>query len=136
MWRNFRTKDLFTLGRFRVPSCFTSWPEIVCPALVCFLLVRFAPGPILHCTNSGGELVEEHMPWDCVCIMIAPRLKLEGHGAETSHRSSLGHLPRKRTKHGQSQELPRQTGRGAHAVGQRAAANWSRSTCRGTAYAS
>ena len=94
MWRNFRTKDLITFGRFRVPSCFTSWQEIVCPALVCFPLVRFAPGPILHCTNSGGELVEEHMPWDSVCIRIAPRLKLEGHRAEMSHHSSLGFSPR------------------------------------------
>ena len=39
---------------------FASWQEMVGLALVYFLLVMLALEPILHCTNSGGELVEEH----------------------------------------------------------------------------
>jgi len=60
MWRNIRAKDFITVGRFKVPAYLTSWQEIVGLALVCFLLVMFALEPILHCMNSGGELVEEH----------------------------------------------------------------------------
>ena len=60
MWRNIRANDFITVGRFKVPAYLTSWQEIVGLALVCFILVMFVLEPILHCMNSGGELVEEH----------------------------------------------------------------------------
>ena len=63
------------------------------------LLVGFALEPIPHGTNSDGELVEERGAEDSVCIVIVPRLKLEGHSAQTTHHSRSSSPPRKRTKH-------------------------------------
>ena len=41
-------------------SCQECALKLAGPALVCLLPVMFALEPILHCMNSGGELVEEH----------------------------------------------------------------------------
>ena len=38
-------------------------------ALVSFLLVRFAPEPVLHCMNGGGGLVEDHSARNSVCSL-------------------------------------------------------------------
>ena len=54
-----------------------------------FLLVGFALEPIPHGINSGGELVEERGAEDSVRIVIAPRLRLEGHSAQKTPHSSL-----------------------------------------------
>ena len=60
IYHHSRAKDFITVGRFKVPAYLASWQEIGGLALVCFLLIMFALEPILHCMNSGGELVEEH----------------------------------------------------------------------------
>ena len=54
-------------------------------ALVDLLPVMFALKPLLHCMNSGGELVRSTVPRDSVCIMIRPKFKLEDDAPTEPH---------------------------------------------------
>jgi hypothetical protein len=56
-----------------LPNETTAAPaDTLIPALARLFLVMFALEPILHCTNGGGELVEELRAEDSVDIMSAP----------------------------------------------------------------